>query len=1165
VRLSRLELTRYGRFTDAVVELPRRQPDLHLVVGPNEAGKSTARAALSDLLFGIGTYSPYAFVHEYKAMLIGGVVERGNLALAVRRRKGTRNTLLGPSDGDKPVEDAQLAEFVGSADREFFERMWSLDHAGLVDGGRQLLDAKDDLGRMLFQTSGGLTRFGQVRDDLEKEADSLWASRRSDKRAYYRSLEVLRAAERDRKAHVVRVKDYREAEHRVRLAEEALHAADIEAKNRADVCARLQRIKRVGPALDRRRHWMEEMRGLSDAAPLPDGASKDVHDAMKDIADANSEIERLAEECVKLVGARDAARVDEALLGRAEDIRDAIVRRHELRRHEGDIAKRLAEVELLRSQVTGLAGRLGWSDVPTAALEKRLVSDVAERELLLLVERHAKLAAAVDATTIALQDKRRERDACAAERDPLRDRAAPAFLRGALGEARKLGDVVARRRALSVPAEAASKKARLAFEKLAPWNGSLDALRSLVPPTAEEIDPVARRLEELEEERRRTERDRASEAETLAKVRLEVLRAERDTPVVTADEVAASRRRRDERWSALRSWMDGDPSGGSRPTEAELGEYEALVRESDALADRRFDVAEASVRVQKLAVDLELSEKRLERVEARMAELREKWVDAVNELARLQESLGLSLESPAKLRAWIERRSRTLDAGTETERVRRELEDHDRDVEAASRTLKDALAMSGAEIAEADARTLAGLVAVAEPWIASLDDARAREQALAERLASLQRTLPGLEEKQLAAARAMADWHAAFAERSVAVGLPPAIEPETAVSALSIMRELRGKLGEIASLEKARIEAMKRDLDAFAADVDGLAAACAPDLAGRPSFEVVRELESRLKLAEEAKRARAAAVERIAANEAAEREARAKKARAEARLRPLFEAAAVQEHGALEVALERSDRRRGLQREIDAAEQALFEIGDGMTIEALGVEAAAEDRALLDDALGRARAAINDLEARRRQLTVSCHEAKRALDSISGQATAATDESRFYEAAAVMVDAMERFVHVRTASVLLRWAIDRFRREKQGPLLARAGVLFSRLTLGQFARLDVDYDDADRPRLEGVRRDGQKVSVDGLSTGTADQLFLALRLAAVEAHMDRAAAMPFVADDLLVQFDDGRAAAALEVFAELAQRTQVLFFTHHEHLVRIAEEALGAGVHVVRL
>ena len=46
--------------------------------------------------------------------------------------------------------------------------------------------------------------------------------------------------------------------------------------------------------------------------------------------------------------------------------------------------------------------------------------------------------------------------------------------------------------------------------------------------------------------------------------------------------------------------------------------------------------------------------------------------------------------------------------------------------------------------------------------------------------------------------------------------------------------------------------------------------------------------------------------------------------------------------------------------------------------------------------------------------------------------------------------------------------------------------------------------------------------------------------------------LPVVFDDVLVNFDDERSAAAIGVLAELGQRTQVLLFTHHEGVVETA-------------
>jgi len=49
-------------------------------------------------------------------------------------------------------------------------------------------------------------------------------------------------------------------------------------------------------------------------------------------------------------------------------------------------------------------------------------------------------------------------------------------------------------------------------------------------------------------------------------------------------------------------------------------------------------------------------------------------------------------------------------------------------------------------------------------------------------------------------------------------------------------------------------------------------------------------------------------------------------------------------------------------------------------------------------------------------------------------------------------------------------------------------------------------------------------------------------------------------DDILLRFDDERALATLDVLAGLSEKTQVLFFTHHQHLVALAENSGDTGL-----
>ena len=150
---------------------------------------------------------------------------------------------------------------------------------------------------------------------------------------------------------------------------------------------------------------------------------------------------------------------------------------------------------------------------------------------------------------------------------------------------------------------------------------------------------------------------------------------------------------------------------------------------------------------------------------------------------------------------------------------------------------------------------------------------------------------------------------------------------------------------------------------------------------------------------------------------------------------------------------------------------------------------------------------------------------------------------------------------MKIASKVLSRAIERYRDKSQGPILNRATALFRQITLGSFEGVRAEFDDNGQPVLVGIRPDGSGiVTVDGMSDGTADQLYLALRLAGLEDYLDKNEPLPFVVDDILIKFDDDRAAAALQVLADISRKTQVIFFTHHRHLIELAEKHIKSSV-----
>jgi uncharacterized protein YhaN len=143
--------------------------------------------------------------------------------------------------------------------------------------------------------------------------------------------------------------------------------------------------------------------------------------------------------------------------------------------------------------------------------------------------------------------------------------------------------------------------------------------------------------------------------------------------------------------------------------------------------------------------------------------------------------------------------------------------------------------------------------------------------------------------------------------------------------------------------------------------------------------------------------------------------------------------------------------------------------------------------------------------------------------------------------------------------------MERYREQHEGPLLRRANELFQRFTLGSFVQVFIDHDERDGAILVGRQRDRVLKRVPQMSDGTREQLFLALRIAAIERYVATSAAVPVVFDDVFLESDEARSQRIFEALGALARLTQVLVLTHHRHLIGLGKTALGDQLRIHEL
>ncbi|MEO8133070.1 MAG: hypothetical protein ABI831_03715 [Betaproteobacteria bacterium] len=583
-------------------------------------------------------------------------------------------------------------------------------------------------------------------------------------------------------------------------------------------------------------------------------------------------------------------------------------------------------------------------------------------------------------------------------------------------------------------------------------------------------------------------------------------------------------------------------------------EFEHSLQRTDQLADALFADAERATRQAALAAREAEMAKALaqERSELVALEQRQRHFDRDWQALRLAH--GLPESTLAETKDWLARRREFLVRHDALQAKRSELAQLQGEASDLRGRLDAALGAAGLPALAAGERLAQGL-ARARAAVTRLNREKASRVMLGEQLAATVRDIArlGADAARLAAERTLRD--AAWKDAMAAIRLAPAALREEAEARLSELAELHQVLerrnAAAADLQRAESEGRRIDVE-----VTRLCAATGQHR-GEQSADAVADALYRILGNARQGAARRSQLEQAAVQLAQSRaDAESAIAEAEVALRHLMAAAGAQDEQTLLQVEEQDALRRRLEHEVAQLEESL--VGSAaMSLDAILAEAGASEVDSVRTELERSSAGLRQCAER----VTEAHErwvvARTALERASGGTDAARAQQQVADEAARIGMLAGNYAVARLASAMLERVIDDYQQRNQGPIVTRAAELYRRITANAFTGIAVEFDD-DAQVLVAVRPDGTRLNVAALSTGRRDQLFLALRLAATERAVAANGPMPLVIDDLLIQFDDAAAAATFQVLGELSEKTQILFFTHHRHLVDVAQRSLAA-------
>ncbi len=1163
MNLKQLHLKAYGSFTDTLLDFPGPE-GLHLVWGQNEAGKSVALRALTAALFGVPGQTRDNFLHENPALRIGAVLRHSDgTELSFFRRKGNKDTLL--DENESAIAANSLVKFLGPVSQDLFLKMFGLTLDQLVAGGEDLARDGGELGASLFAAGAGIGNLRKVLMQLDSEAGELFAPQ-AQKRKINALISEYRKHAKAAKGASLPARAWQKLDGDLHEQRQRLEEVESELRDKRIVELRLDRIIKVAPLVGELAETNRKLGELGEVIVLPDdfrerrrenekelretsvrisGMREKLEETEKEITDIESpgdllehgdEIDRLYEESGNYrQGLSQLPRL-EPEVGRLEKQRDRAVR--ELASdYSGEKAEELclpvaqrAEIERLAAEFTGLK-----TGIATAADE--LANSEAE---LQLQEKDSKQEQPRDVSSL------------------------DSFLTDLAGE----GITPKRREELAGEVDNESQNLRVRLERLGLWKGTLADFETTADiPSEGTVSQFEDRLLGLATHSDQLKANLAHEQLELADLCGQITSLQAGKDVRTEKDLRDSRARRERGWGLVRkNWLDSqDVSEDLKvyaPDARNLAEaYEQSVSGADSVADSLMHESERAAQLAALIERKNACDDKIEGFEQGLADAKSERDDVNEEWSEAWKPCGIAPKSPREMRDWLQDRARILEGAEQLRKLQGQFNSLSKTIEARAESLETLLREVGQEIPDGAAlgtlRQLA--VALIEKNREQIAEQNKQEALLQNARTAVDSRRAKLEREEANEQSWREEWTAALEPTWLSADSSPA-QAKAVLERLADLSDTSEKIDEKAS----RISAIKSDHTRFKKEVKALSEAVERPTDSTDPADFVKQLLGALK---DALKKQTKLQEKAKARDEINSTIAGLEAKADVTgkaLQAQMDAAGCKEASSLPEAEQRSATSASLKDDADDLRKQISQIAEQQDVNAFIAEVEAVDTDQAKAELESLREETAKLSEARSEANQKIGALENELEKMEGGDDAVQNAEKMEGFLAEIRVASEEYARLRVSSAVLRKEIERYREENQGPVMKRASEIFKDLTLGSFDGLTSDFDSKDNQILVG-EKGGKRVTVAGMSNGTRDQLFLALRLASLENRDETQEPIPLVLDDILVNFDNERSGACLKVLATIAEKTQIILFTHHRHILDIAEQELAEGAYAVHM
>jgi Uncharacterized conserved protein len=1110
MRFVSLDLIAFGPFTDVRLDLSGGKEGVHMIYGPNEAGKSVALRAINSFLFGIQARTTDNFRHENSALRIGAVLRHSDgTESALIRRKGNRNTLLDLQGNT--VDEGEISRYVAGMSREDFESMYGLDAEKLVEGGQDIIKGHGEAGTTLFSAAAGISNLQDVLKSTETRQEELFKPRGTTPKVN-RLIRELDDLKKRRKELSLPVREWEEVEHKIAELEEQGKKLKEDTGEKSAAAQHKQRQLDVVEDAGEFHEINRELELMGEVILLPDDFGEKRKRTEERLFEDNGIFEDVRKTLKDLKGEIDLITVPRELLSEQERIAELLQDSGNYKQGQGQLPRLQAEALQIKRVCKRMLRELNIQD-ETGNFSKYCLTIKDGANIEELCDEHYQIKSDLDHHSKTLATHKNNIEELGKKLGEIPEPKDVSALQRTLDEGRKtglndreIGDI---ERETGIFAE----EVKNGLRRLELNEMSFEEFLGLPVPWKNTINRFSTLFQKIEQRRLDLERQNREEKEKLEKAEDSIREMKAESAIPTEEDLFEIRKLRDRIWLIIKeAWLNGRTvndnewqllvldSGGydiCSSAQSLQDAYEKSVMKSDETSDRLRHESERVARLTQLVIRKDRCHTRIAEIDrdekllhSDIAVLKTKWKDT-------WKTVTSDPRDPEEMREWSDQYGDIIGQCRQWKQKTIEFDNAQKSIS----ELKTRFASVFKELGVNEVSKkyeLDTLYSEADTLIKKQTTNKAtREQLISqfeeyeELVAKEDQTVNELEEKN-------GLWMGKWVDAVARIKLDSSVTPRQAKAVLTKFRELSDRVRDIEERE-SRIRAIESDGRQFRGNIEKLCSDLHRPTEGIEHERIIEQLnrelsdaltqQARLKGLEDKKSGLEKNLSEI------EDRINGKTVV----LKKLCESAGCEKAEELPIKEARSRDYQMKKARLDELSRILSRAAGGVDVAQFLNELKTVDTDRLPTEIDELSRQIEQLEKEISDINQKIGGLKNEQGKMGGGQEAADVAEHIEQVIAEIREAAEEYAKLILATSAMREAAERYRQENQSVVLQKASDLFSRVTLKSFEGLTIDYDDNDQPILVGIRQ-GKKLPVEAMSDGTCDQLYLALRLASLEQH-----------------------------------------------------------------